>query len=125
VSQLDSYDVDATYGCWLWTGKTDRIDGRPLVWRGARPSAAHRVMYETHVGPIAEGLELDHECNDLRCVRPAHMSPVTRVENERRKRFAYRCRIKVCKNGHDMSINAMITPKRGRACRACSRGGMP
>lgn len=125
MSQLDSYTVDALYGCWLWTGKVDKFDGRPLVWRGARPSAAHRVMYEQHEGPIADGLELDHTCNDLRCVRPAHMEAVTRSVNEMRKRFAVRCRITTCKRGHDMATNAIITPSRGRVCRTCSKGSQP
>jgi hypothetical protein len=33
----------------------------------------------------AEGLELDHQCNNPRCRRPSHLEPVTHSENERRK----------------------------------------
>lgn len=125
MSQLESYTVDPVFGCWIWTGKLDRNDGRPLVWRGRRPSAAHRAMYEHHIGPIPDGLELDHTCQNTLCVRPAHMEPVTRPVNEQRKSTRVRMRIKACKNGHDMKLNAMVTPSGGRCCRTCSRSEAP
>jgi hypothetical protein len=55
---------------------------------GAR--SAHRFYYEQHVGPIPEGLQLDHLCRNTRCVNPAHLEPVTGAENMRRRVAARR-----------------------------------
>ena len=114
-------EVDPVFGCWLWQGRTDKRDGRPLVWRGARPSAAHRVVYEAEAGPIPAGLELDHACRRPQCVNPAHLEPVTRNENELRKLWRYRARLARCKAGHDLRVAAMLTPEGGRVCRLCSK----
>src|SRR3546814_19356891 len=46
-----------------------------------RTRQAHRISYELCVGPIPEGMELDHLCRVRRCVNPAHMEPVTHREN--------------------------------------------
>jgi len=49
---------------------------------------AHRFAYEELVGPIPEGLDLDHLCRNKTCVNPAHLEPVTRAENVRRAHIA-------------------------------------
>jgi hypothetical protein len=36
------------------------------------------------VGPVPEGLELDHLCENPPCCNPAHLEPVTHAENNRR-----------------------------------------
>lgn len=70
-------------GCWFWLGVTDacgygciRVDGR--FW------GTHRYAYETIIGPVPDGLEIDHLCQVRNCVNPAHMEPVTQEENKRR-----------------------------------------
>jgi hypothetical protein len=40
------------------------------------------------VGPVPEGLELDHLCRVTTCVRPSHLEPVTTGENVRRRNLA-------------------------------------
>jgi hypothetical protein len=118
-------EVDPVFGCWLWLGRKDKRDGRPLVWRGKSPMGAHRVVYEAEVGPVAVGMELDHVCRRPTCVYPAHLEPVSRQENERRKGYVYRMRRLSCRYGHPMAIHAMMTPEGGRLCRACSKGMPP
>lgn len=66
-------------GCWNWTAALNAFGyGR---FRGL---LAHRVSYESLVGPIPDGLELDHLCRNRKCVRPEHLEPVTHDENYRR-----------------------------------------
>lgn len=68
-------------GCWLWNGAHSppgyavlgsRIGGTPL---------AHRLMYMELIGPIPDGLTLDHLCRERGCVNPYHLEPVTLAEN--------------------------------------------
>jgi len=46
---------------------------------------AHRFAYELLVGPIPEGMDLDHVCGVRLCVWPEHLEPVTHAENLRRR----------------------------------------
>jgi hypothetical protein len=125
MSTQFSWSVDPIFGCWNWTGKTDRRDGRAIVWRGNAPASAQRAVYEQEIGPIPEGMELDHACRNPTCVRPMHAEPVTREENERRKSWRRRAKVSACKNGHDMRLEAMVTSNGGRVCRTCSRSRKP
>lgn len=69
---------------WIWLKRIDRHGyGKFQVAR--RDNVAHRWAYEFFVGPIPSGLDLDHLCRERRCVRPEHLEPVTREENQRRK----------------------------------------
>jgi len=42
---------------------------------------SHRFSYAELIGPIPEGLHLDHLCKNRRCVRPDHLQAVTQQEN--------------------------------------------
>lgn len=79
--------VSAALGsrCWVWTPPL-RPDGYGQFWVASKGRAivAHRWSYEHHVGPIPEGLTLDHLCRNRSCVNPTHLEPVTRGENVRR-----------------------------------------
>lgn len=44
-------------------------------------SYAHRLSYEKYVGPIPEGLQIDHLCRNRACINHRHMEPVTSSEN--------------------------------------------
>ena len=69
--------------CWIWTG---RVDGRGYgkLRTDYVEGIAHRLVYEAMVGPIPEGLDLDHLCRIKLCVNPAHLEPVTRKVNTQR-----------------------------------------
>src|SRR5690554_7064866 len=71
-----------------------RRDGKTKTLYG------HRVMYESFVGPIPEGLHLDHLCRNRACVRPDHLEPVTNKENVHRGLAGPKSR---CKRGHAMT----------------------
>lgn len=108
-------------GCWLWEGCLTH-DGYPTKGK----KYMHRVMYEKYVGPIPEGLTLDHVCRVRSCCNPAHMEPMTLRDNIARGDYGWRKRITHCKQGHEYTPeNTYFNPKGGRngggkrSCRAC------
>lgn len=108
-------------GCWLWLGGHGRHYG---LWPLSPTTyeAAHRVAYKLFVGPIPEGLVLDHLCSTTLCVNPAHLEPVTITENNRRRRNSEAMRT-ACVNGHefDESNTRIVKTAKGekRACKTC------
>ena len=115
---MSEWTIDRTFGCWRWTGKKSK-DGYGLVWRGKKPVYAHRIVYSERIGPIAEGMYLDHLCRRRDCVNPDHLEPVDAQTNQWRKEWRYRVRQATCRNGHNLKRNAIITPEGGRLCRLC------
>lgn len=79
----DRYEVDPETGCWNWTGAILKTGYGAMSWLG-KNKPAHRIAYEQFVGPIPDGLVLDHLCRNTRCVNPDHLEPVTSTENIRR-----------------------------------------
>ena len=69
--------------CWIWTGPKNGSGYGIFSYRG-RNQSAHRVAYRLLVGEIPDGLQLDHLCRKRSCINPAHLEPVTRLENVRR-----------------------------------------
>lgn len=116
--------VDSS-GCWLWTGTIDKAGyGRLSV--GGRAWLAHRLSYELHVGPIPDGLELDHLCAVRGCVNPEHLEPVTPQENKRRMLAAAITERTHCPQGHpyagdNLFYEAGSTSRRCRTCRDTQR----
>lgn len=82
--------VDKSEGCWNWTGQRNEL-GYGLFWlNGKGGNRAHRFAYEDMVGPIPEGMVLDHRCHNASCVNPAHLRACTQKQNSEHKRGAYR-----------------------------------
>lgn len=75
--------TEAPTGCWEWDG-TLSVEGYGVFRENYRQIKAHRWTYEQFVGPIPDGLTIDHLCRNRRCVNPAHLEPVTAGENARR-----------------------------------------
>lgn len=71
-------------GCWLFTAGRKPNGYANFKAKSYTTVHAHRWSYEQHVGPIPEGLELDHLCRVRNCVNPEHLEPVTSSENFRR-----------------------------------------
>jgi hypothetical protein len=108
-------------GCWEYAKSRGGTSYRQvnLEENGKRVLRyAHRVAYEALVGPIPQGLQLDHLCRNRMCVNPEHLEPVTARENLRRV-FAL---ITECPSGHPYDeINMGIQPDGRRYCRLCKR----
>lgn len=67
-------------GCWEWTGALSSGYGR-IHHSPGRLVYTHRLAYELLVGPIPEGMDLDHLCRNTKCCNVAHLEPVTRQVN--------------------------------------------
>lgn len=104
--------------CWLWTSCLTKGGYGAVRWTGKK-RRAHRVVYEIVIGSIPEGMQLDHLCRVRHCVNPAHLEPVTPLENFLRgESFAavFR-RSTTCVKGHPFdAYNG-----RARLCRTCRR----
>lgn len=116
--------VNKTADCWVWTASTyPNGYGIFSIGHGVL-SAAHRVAYQLVIGPIPDGLELDHLCRNHLCVNPCHLEPVTHRENTLRGRSqsALNAKVTHCPKGHSYDeTNTGIRPKGERSCRACDR----
>lgn len=77
--------------CLVWRGQVNRKGYGTISAGGSGCKVyTHRAMYEALVGPIPEGLEIDHLCRNTRCCNPNHLEPVTHSENMRRMHVARR-----------------------------------
>lgn len=116
--------VHETDTCWMWTASQNPHGYGQFGLPGDKKIGAHRLAYQLLVGPIPDGLVLDHLCRVRACVNPAHLEPVTNAENLRRgegfvgKKF----RQTHCIHGHEFTpANTRITKRGTRTCRVCDR----
>jgi hypothetical protein len=105
--------------CWIWQGAKD-WDGYGLLKRGGVSGGAHRWYYTKLVGPIPEGLTLDHLCYVRDCVNPAHLEPKSHAENVRLGRHVNTAKTH-CKHGHEFTPENTYMNSGHRVCRACRR----
>jgi HNH endonuclease len=110
--------------CWLWTGYVGDNGYGTAAISGHRRRYAHRLVYTLLVGPIPEGLVLDHRCKVRHCVNPAHLEAVTVQENARRVRSGgHPNKNGLCRRGlHPWAPSNMYIPADGRErCLECHR----
>lgn len=107
--------VDPIFGCIIASGRLDK-DGYSFHGK----TRAHIHAWTSANGPVPEGMEVEHRCRRRACRALHHLRLVTRSENEKLKRLAYRLKVP-CPKGHNMAVNRAITPEGGVTCRACNR----
>ena len=114
--------VRITNECWLWLAARFP-EGYGLLAIKSRPYYAHRFAYELLVGPVPEGLHLDHLCRVRHCVNPQHLEPVTRRENILRgdSFSAANAKKTHCLRGHQLEGGNLHVYNGARVCRRCHR----
>ena len=122
--------VDPATGCWLWTGSNQGRQGYGIYKVAVgdqRWVMAHRFCYEFIIGPIPQGLVLDHGCLTEPCVNPFHVQAVTSRINTLRGNSppAVNARKIFCKRGHLLVGGNLYRKVRNgwpvRECRTCNR----
>lgn len=110
--------------CLVWTGAV-QSRGYGSVGINGRTALAHRVSYELNVGPIPDGMQIDHVkargCRHRHCINPEHLEPVTPRENVNRTGHGMQTH---CVRNHPLSgRNLVLKQRRGgrveRNCRSC------
>jgi hypothetical protein len=102
-------------GCWIYNGPLVRGDYAQVKSPTGR-TYLHVWSYELFVGPIPEGLEVDHRCRVRYCFNPVCLEAVTHAENMRRSAPATATH---CKRGHEFTdYRAADGRRRCVACRA-------
>ena len=106
--------------CWRWRSGAARSDGYGQFWDGRTMRPAHRFAYEAIVGPVPEGMVLDHLCRVRDCVNPDHLEVVTQGENQRRGARGLALPGK-CRSGrHDVTDPSSVVVLSGDTlCREC------
>lgn len=111
--------IRMTDGHWLWQAAIDKPSGYGIITIDGVVKKAHRVSYEEFVGPIPEGLHIDHVCRVRACVNPLHLEPVTCLENVRRGQG--NGSQTHCKHGHLFDEANTYVYQGRRVCRTCRR----
>lgn len=73
--------VDKTETCWNWCAAIIRNGYGSYLIAGNKTVLAHRFSYELSIGPIPDGMEIDHRCHNRRCVNPDHLRTVSHKQN--------------------------------------------
>lgn len=115
-------------GCWHWTGVIDKAGYGRLGYNGRRSETLQRAVYQEFVGPIPEGMAVDHRCHSehptcpggttcthRRCGNPDHLRLLTIVENGQ----LGKSRVTHCPHGHAYEGRNLIVSGGRRFCRTC------
>ena len=102
--------------CWEWQLATTP-DGYGKAQINGRSWLAHRASYTLFKGTIPLGLTIDHLCQNVRCINPAHLEAVTDTTNKRRSPKVAK---EYCERGHRRTPeNIYVCPRGWKTCKIC------
>lgn len=106
-------------GCIEWTGgQNGNGYGRIRNAATGKNVYVHIKVYEDLVGPVPEGEEIAHLCENSICANPLHLMALDPLTH---RRLDLRVSDEVCKNGH-LRTPENTTERCGkRTCRQCER----
>ena len=114
---------DGPFGCMEWTAARHANGYGYVTVRRGEKQQAHRAAYELLVGPIPEGLQLDHLCKNRGCCAPSHLEVVPAAVNNARSSSpsALNALKTACPAGHEYTPENTISTRGRRRCRECNR----
>lgn len=115
-------------GCWLWTGTVNAKYGAFKIgsrtYKTRRMLYAHRFIWEYLNGPIPDGLQLHHVCENKLCVNPEHLELLTvhdHVHKSPNNITYINLHQTHCHRGHEYTPENTYTFRGKRHCRECQR----
>ena len=99
--------------CLLWEGRIRR-DGYGAFDEGRQEKLAHVAVYEAQYGPVPQGWDVHHECENKACVNPHHLEAMPKGEHTRISRSKDRC-----KRGHLLAETRVRFPNGRSDCSEC------
>ncbi len=116
--------VDPATGCWEWTACRNRHGYGQVKWEG-QMKLAYNVIYRLLVGPVEDGKQLHHKCENPGCCNPGHLEQRTPKEHSHlhpmaplMKELGQR---RVCPRGHKYTLDNTMERTGGRRCLTCHR----
>jgi len=69
----DDWILDPETGCHIWRWGKKESEHGTMTLAGNKHILMHRVAWETRNGPIPEGGQINHRCNNTSCINPDHL----------------------------------------------------
>jgi hypothetical protein len=79
---LTNKKIDKTTKCWNWNGRKTKA-GYGQTGPHGHHLYVHRASYAMFNGPISEGMDVCHKCDNPSCYRPEHLFLGTARDNLR------------------------------------------
>ena len=105
-----------------------KLNGYGIVQYQGKCTLVHRYVWERDIGPIPEGLVIDHRCRNRACCNTNHLRLVTLSVNSKENVVGASWQLNSdkthCPHGHPFDETNTYRSKTQRQCRECNRQRM-